>query len=82
MAPMREVPRVTLTFGLSGGTAKLIVDNVRAAVRRCDWFEPELNPKVREFCAHYGTVMLPTRPAMPRMRVGWRRVPATVFRIL
>ena len=69
-------------FRSFGGTAKLIVDNVRAAVRRCDWFEPELNPKVREFCAHYATVILPTRPAMPRMRVGWRRVPATVFRIL
>jgi hypothetical protein len=55
---------------------------LRAAVRRCDWFEPELNRKVREFCAHYATVMLPTRPAMLRMRVGWRRVPATVFRIL
>jgi transposase len=68
------------SFG--GVPAKLTVDNLRAAVRRCDWFEPELNRKVREFCAHYATVMLPTRPAMLRMRVGWRRVPATVFRIL
>ena len=50
-----------------GGVPRLLVpDNLRAAVSRADWFEPELNPKVREFCAHYGTVMLPTRPYSPR----------------
>ena len=43
----------------------LIIDNLRAAVTRSDWFEPELNPKVEEFCRHYGTVILPTRPAKP-----------------
>ncbi len=54
-------------FRYFGGVpAKLVVDNLRAAVSRVDWYEPELNPKVREFCAHYGTVMLPTRPGMPR----------------
>jgi transposase len=50
-----------------GGVPKtLIVDNLKAAVSRVDWFDPQLNPKVREFCQHYGTVMLPTKPAMPR----------------
>ena len=44
----------------------LIIDNLRAAVTRADWYDPELNAKVEEFCRHYGTVMLPTRPAMPR----------------
>jgi transposase len=44
----------------------LVIDNLRAAVQRTDWFEPELNRKVEEFCRHYGTVILPTRPAMPR----------------
>jgi len=34
-------------------------------VTRADWYDPELNAKVAEFCRHYGTVMLPTRPAMP-----------------
>ena len=77
---IRGLENAFRSFG--GVPAKLVVDNLRAAVSRCDWFEPELNPKVREFCAHYGTVMLPTRPAVLRMRVGWRRVPAMVFRIL
>jgi transposase len=43
----------------------LVIDNLRAAVSRTDWFEPDLNPKVQDFCQHYGTVILPTRPAMP-----------------
>ena len=50
-----------------GGVPRtLVIDNLRAAVKRADWFEPELNPKVLSFCEHYGTVILPTRPAMPR----------------
>ena len=43
----------------------LVIDNLRAAVTRSDWYDPELNAKVEEFCRHYGTVILPTRPAMP-----------------
>lgn len=61
---IRGLENAFRAFG--GVPSKLVVDNLRAAVKRVDWFEPELNPKVREFCAHYGTVMLPTRPAMPR----------------
>jgi len=54
-------------FRYFGGIPRtLIIDNLRAAVTRADWYDPELNAKVAEFCRHYGTVMLPTRPAMPR----------------
>jgi transposase len=54
-------------FRYFGGVPKtLVIDNLRAAVTRADWFDPELNPKVEEFCRHYGTVVLPTRPALPR----------------
>lgn len=49
-----------------GIPATLVIDNLRAAVSKVDWFEPELNPKVREFCSYYGVVILPTKPAMPR----------------
>jgi len=48
-----------------GVPTTLVIDNLRAAVTRADWYEPELNPKVREFCHHYGTVVLPTRPRSP-----------------
>jgi hypothetical protein len=33
---------------------------------RADWHDPELNPKLEEFARHYGMVILPTKPRMPR----------------
>ena len=42
-----------------------VVDNLKAAVARIDWYDPELTPKVRDFAEHYGTAILPRRPAMP-----------------
>jgi len=50
-----------------GGVPKtLVIDNLKAAVTKADWFDPDLNPKVQAFGEHYGTVILPTRPRMPR----------------
>lgn len=50
-----------------GGVPKtLVVDNLKAAVQQADWYDPELNPKLQSFCQHYGTVLLPTKPYMPR----------------
>ncbi len=50
-----------------GGVPRtLVIDNLKAAVTRADWYDPELNPKIQSFCRHYGTVMLPTRPYTPR----------------
>ena len=53
-----------------GVVATLVIDNLRAAVKKVDWFEPELNPKVISFCEHYGTVILPTKPARPYARAN------------
>jgi integrase-like protein len=49
-----------------GVPQRLVLDNLRAAVTRADWFDPELNPQVRSFAAHYGVALLPTRPYTPR----------------
>ena len=49
-----------------GAPRRLVLDNLRAAVKKADWFDPELNPKVRSFGEHYGIVFLPTRPYTPR----------------
>jgi transposase len=50
-----------------GGVPKtLVIDNLKAAVTKADWFDPDLNPKILAFCEHYGTVVLPTRPRTPR----------------
>ncbi len=53
-------------FRYFGGVPEtLVIDNLRAAVQRADWYEPELNPKMAEFAAHYRTLVLPTRPYHP-----------------
>jgi len=44
----------------------VVIDNLRAAVTRADWFDPELNPKLLAFAEHYQTVILPTKPYTPR----------------
>jgi transposase len=50
-----------------GGVPKtLVIDNLKAAVTKADWYDPELNPKITAFCQHYGTVVLPTRVRTPR----------------
>jgi transposase len=50
-----------------GGVPRtLVIDNLRAAVKRADWFDPELCPKVSAFAQHYGTAVLPTKPYTPR----------------
>jgi hypothetical protein len=49
-----------------GVTTTVVIDNLKAGVLQADWYDPELNPKLEEFARHYGTVILPTKPAMPR----------------
>jgi transposase len=44
----------------------IVIDNLKAGVLKADWFDPELNPKLEDFCRHYGTVVLPTKPGTPR----------------
>jgi transposase len=49
-----------------GAPQRVVLDNLRAAVSRADWFDPEINPKVRSFAQHYGIALMPTKPCMPR----------------
>ncbi|MBD3257926.1 IS21 family transposase [candidate division GN15 bacterium] len=54
-------------FHAFGGVPQtLVIDNLKAAVTKADWFDPDLNPKVLAFARHYGFVFLPTKPYMPR----------------
>lgn len=54
-------------FRYFGGVPKtLVIDNLKAAVTKADWYDPEIHPKVASFCEHYGTVILPTKPYTPR----------------
>jgi len=50
----------------SGVPKRLVIDNLKAAVHRADWYDPELHPKLQSFATHYGTVFVPTKPYTPR----------------
>ena len=54
-------------FAHFGGVPRqLVIDNLKAAVAKADWYDPEIHPKLQSLAAHYGTVFLPTRPYTPR----------------
>ena len=54
-------------FRRFGGVPKSVIpDNLKAAVLQADWFDPQINPKLMSFAAHYGTVILPTKPRTPQ----------------
>jgi transposase len=50
-----------------GGVPLLLnLDNLKAAVLKADWFDPEINPKLAEFCRHYRLNVMPCRPYKPQ----------------
>jgi len=49
-----------------GAPRTTVIDNLKAAVAKADWYDPEVHPIIQSFCAHYGTVILPTKPYTPR----------------
>jgi transposase len=54
-------------FWTLGGVPQTVVfDNAKAVVTEPDWYDPKLNPKIVDFCRHYNTTLLPTRPRTPR----------------
>ncbi len=53
-------------WSFGGVPQRLVLDNLRAAVSKADWFDPEINPKVRTFADYYGMALMPTRPYTPR----------------
>ena len=53
-------------WDLGGVPRTVVIDNLKAAVKNPDWYDPELNPRVQAFCEHYGTVILPTKSYTPR----------------
>ena len=61
---IRAIENAFRHFG--GVTKTMVIDNLKAAVKNADWFDPDLNPKVVEFARHYGCVILPSKPYTPR----------------
>ena len=53
-------------FRSFGGTPKTVVpDNLKAAIPKADWYDPEVHPKLRDFATYYNVVILPTKPYHP-----------------
>lgn len=49
-----------------GGVSMTVnLDNLKAAVIKADWADPQLNPKLADFARHYGTTILPCLPRKP-----------------
>jgi transposase len=61
---LRVVENALRAFG--GVPTLLNLDNLRAAVQRADWFDPQLCPKFADFCRHYGITPMPCRPRTPQ----------------
>lgn len=54
-------------FRFFGGVPEtVVIDNLKAGVLRSDFYDPDLNPKLRDFAEHYGTCIMPTRVRTPR----------------
>ena len=51
---------------LGGVPALTVPDNLKAGVQHACFYEPTLNPTYQDLARHYGTTILPTRPAAPR----------------
>lgn len=50
-----------------GGVPQAIVpDCLKSAVTKTDRYEPDINPEYLDFARHYGTTILPARPAKPK----------------
>lgn len=61
---VRALENAFWAFG--GVPLRVVFDNAKCAVTEADWYDPELNPKIIEFCKHYGCAFIPTRPRTPR----------------
>lgn len=49
-----------------GVPARLCPDNLKAAIIKADWHDPQANPKLLSFARHYDTAIMPTRPRSPQ----------------
>ena len=44
----------------------LVPDNLKSAVSKASYYEPEINPTYADMAEHYGCVVIPARPVHPR----------------
>jgi transposase len=73
----------TRAFEYFGGTTAILVpDNTKTGVTRACRYEPEANRTYGEMAAHYGTVIIPSRPGKPRDRAKVESAVQVVERVV
>lgn len=54
-------------FSFFGGVTQIVVpDNLRSAVSKASFYDPEINPTYHEWAEHYGITVLPARVRKPK----------------
>lgn len=61
---LRVLENAIRHFG--GAPLLLNLDNLKAAVKKADWFDPEINPKLLDFGRHYSITPMPCRAYTPQ----------------
>jgi transposase len=61
---LRSLENAFRYFG--GVPSTVVIDNLKAGVIKPCIYDPDLNPKLRDFAEHYGTCILPSKVATPR----------------
>jgi transposase len=54
-------------FRFWGAAPRLLVpDNLKSAIHKASFYDPEVNRTYADMAAHYGTAIIPARPYKPR----------------
>ena len=79
---IRSLERALRFFG--GVPAAIVPDNLKSAVVKANFYEPELNPLFDDFARYYHTAILPARAGKPKdkahvenaVKIAYRRITA------
>jgi len=81
---IRSLERALQFFG--GVTAAIVPDNLKSAVVKANFYEPEINPLLDDFAQYYHTAILPARAGRPQdkahvenaVKIAYRRIMAPI----
>jgi len=79
---IRSLERAIHFFG--GVPGAIVPDNLKSAVVKANFYEPEINPLLEDFANHYSTAILPARLGKPQdkahvenaVKIAYRRIMA------
>lgn len=77
---IRSLERALIYFG--GVPRAIVPDNLKSAVVKANFYEPQINPLLADFAEYYNTAVLPTRAGKPKdkahvenaVKIAYRRI--------